>query len=133
MVGLHAGDDAELLEARDVGGIDDLRVLDAIAGSLVEHARLRNASRAIGSGLVADGVEAELESGGGAFDGHFVELVLRVLRKAGVVGVVGVRRFHRGGARAERAIHEAFEHAGVEQRIVDVVVSAVRFNSSRDL
>jgi hypothetical protein len=31
MAGLHGGDDAELLEARDVGRIDDLGVLDAVA------------------------------------------------------------------------------------------------------
>ena len=37
-------------------------------------------------GFVADGVEAELEACLGAFDGHFVELVLRVLRQAGVAG-----------------------------------------------
>ena len=72
-------------------------------------------------------MKAELEAGCGALDGHLVELVLRVLGKAGVAGVVGVGRFHGGGARAERAIHEALEHTGVKQGIAGVVVGAVRF------
>ena len=62
-------------------------------------------------GAVADGVEAELEAGGGALGGHLVELVLVVARDAGVGGVVGVGRVHGGGAGAERAVHEALEHA----------------------
>ena len=41
-------------------------------------------------GAVADGVEAELEAGGGALGGHLVELVLVVAGDAGVAGVVGV-------------------------------------------
>jgi hypothetical protein len=36
VVGLHGGDDAELFEARDVGGIDDLGVLDAVAGGFCD-------------------------------------------------------------------------------------------------
>ncbi len=67
-------------------------------------------------GAVADGVEAELEAGGGAFGGHLVELVLVVAGDAGVAGVVGVGRFEGGGAGAERAVHEALEHAEVEER-----------------
>ena len=77
-----------------------------------------------GSGFVADGVEAELEAELRAFDGHFVELVLRVLGKAGVAGIVGVGSFHSSGARAERTIHEAFEEAGVKHGVVHVVVIA---------
>ena len=44
-----------------------------------------------------------------------------------LLGIVGEGRFHGGGARAERAIHEALEHAGVQHRIVDVVMRAMRF------
>ena len=65
-------------------------------------------------GAVADGVEAELEAGGGALGGHLVEVVLLVARDAGVAGIVGVGSFHGGGAGAEGAVHEAFEHAEVE-------------------
>ena len=67
-------------------------------------------------GAVADGVEAELEAGGGAFGGHLVELVLVVAGEAGVAGVVGVGRVHGGGAGAEGAVHEALEHARVWRR-----------------
>ena len=52
-------------------------------------------------GAVADGVEAELEAGGGALGGHLVEVVLLVARDAGVGGLVVVRSFHGGGAAAE--------------------------------
>ena len=44
-----------------------------------------------------------------------------------LLGSSAIGGFHGGGARAERAIHEAFEKAGVEQGIVDVVVSAMCF------
>ena len=77
-----------------------------------------------GVGAVADGVEAELEAGGGALGGHLVELGLVVAGEAGVVGVVGVGRGEGGGAGAEGAVHEAFEHAGVEEGVVWVVVGA---------
>ncbi len=63
-----------------------------------------------GVGAVADGVEAELEAGGGALGGHLVEVVLVVAGEAGVAGVVGVGLFEGGGAGAEGAVHEAFEH-----------------------
>ena len=69
-------------------------------------------------GAVADGVEAQLEAGGGAFGGHGVELRLVIAGQAGVRGVVGVGGEHGGGAGAERAVHEALEHAGVEHAIV---------------
>ena len=51
VVGLHGGDDAELLEARDVGGIDDLGVLDAIARRCAETPGCEKASRAIAAAL----------------------------------------------------------------------------------
>ena len=128
MVRLHGGDDAELGEARNVGRIDDLCVFDAVAravrygrpaarnfvGILVLRREfgagvigLREGIESHGSGAVADGVEAKLEAGLGAFDGHGVEFGLVVARQAGVGWLVGVGRFHRGSARAERAIHEA--------------------------
>ena len=75
-------------------------------------------------GAVADGVEAELEAGDGALGGHLVEVVLLEARDAGVGGLVVVRRFHGCGAAAERAVHEAFEHAEMQQRIVEVVAGA---------
>ncbi len=154
MRGLHGCDDAEIVEALEGAGRDDLRVLDAeaeFAGSVglgvagigsghdgvgrelalrivlvafAEEVGLRDAGLLGGLecveghvvGAVADGVEAELEAGSGARGGHLVEVVLLVARDAGVGGLVVVRSFHGGGAGAERAVHEAFEHAEVEQR-----------------
>ena len=89
-----------------------------------ETAGLRVRVESHGGGLVADGVEAKLEAGLRALDGHSVELRLRVLRQAGVAGIVGEGRFHGRGARAERAIHEALQKAGVQHGIVQVVVGA---------
>ena len=65
-----------------------------------------------------------LEAGLRALDGHFVELCLRVLGQAGVAGIVGVWSFHRRGSRAQRAIHEAFQQAGMQHGIVGVVMGA---------
>ena len=123
MAGLHGGDDAKLLEARNVGGVDDLGVLDAIARG-AGNAGLRIGVEGHGGGLVADGVEAKLEACLRALDGHLVQLRLRVLGQARVAGIVGVRRLQGGGSRAERAIHEALQEAGVKHGIVRVVVGA---------
>src|SRR3546814_1987081 len=60
---LHRGDDAALAEAREIGGVDDLRVLDppaAIALVGVRH-RLDRIER-LGVGLVADRVDRDLEA-----------------------------------------------------------------------
>ena len=70
-------------------------------------------------GAVADGVEAELEACHGAVGGHLVEVVLLVAGDAGVGGLVGVGGFEGGGAGAEGAVHEALEHGGVEEGIVE--------------
>ncbi len=82
-----------------------------------------------GVGFVADGVEAELEAGGGALFGHVVEVGLLVARDAGVVGVVGVGFREGGGAGAEGSVHEALEHAEVKERVVGVVGGAARLKS----
>ncbi len=50
-------------------------------------------------------------------DGHLIELGLVVAGDAGVAGVVGVGGVEGGGAGAERAVHEALEHGGVEEGI----------------
>ena len=65
--------------------------------------------------LVADGVEADLESGVHALFRHLGEHVLFILWQAGIVGIVGVGFEQRGGARTQGSIHEALEHAGVQQ------------------
>ncbi len=49
---------------------------------------------------------------------------LVVLGQAGVAGIVREWRFHGGGAGAEGAVHEALEHAGVEEGVVGIVMGA---------
>ena len=75
---------------------------------------------------IADGVKADLESGRGALDRHAIQLGLLVPRQAGVAGIVGIRRQQRRRARAERAVHEALEHGGVQHGIVRGMVRAMR-------
>ena len=120
---------------RDTGLHDGIGWELAVGGGFfpfAEKVRLRHAGLLRGLkgverhviGAVADGVEAELEAGDGALGGHLVEVVLLKARDAGVRGLVVVGRFHRCGAGAERAIHEALEHAEMQQRIVEVVAGA---------
>ncbi len=78
-----------------------------------------------GVGLIADGVEADLEAGGGAVGGEVVEVGLRVAGDAAVLGVVGVRGGEGGGVGAEGAIHEALELREMEERIVGGVAGAL--------
>ena len=62
---LHRGDDAERAEARDVGGAEMLRVLDAPAQVLLVGLALKTSSKMferLAIGAVADGVDAELDS-----------------------------------------------------------------------
>jgi hypothetical protein len=63
--------------------------------------------------LVSDGVESHLKSRVHALFGHLGQLGMFILRQARIAGIVGVRIDQRCGARAERAIHEPFQHAGV--------------------
>ncbi len=71
MIWLHGGDDAEPGKARDIGGVDDLGVLYAIARGAGD-AGLRVGIESHGCRLVADGVKAELEAGFRTFEGHLV-------------------------------------------------------------
>ena len=66
MVGLHACDDAEGAEARNVGGRDVLRVLDAEAGVLkVLLARDALEDVELGAdGAIADGMDGNVKPGG---------------------------------------------------------------------
>jgi hypothetical protein len=72
-------------------------------------------------------MKAELEAGCRSLSGHLIELGLIVASDPRVSWIVGVGGGEGGGARAEGAIHEGFELADVEERIVGVVAGAVFF------
>ena len=138
MVGLHGGDDAEISIAGKVGGIQDLRVFDAGAGIASDYG-LRNRNRRndtagipLGSPkcierhlyrAISDGMKAHLEVLCSALLRHRIELCLVVARDTAVARIVAVRRIERRCARAERPVHEALQHAGVQHTVVRGMVS----------
>ena len=63
----------------------------------------------------------------GAFDGHLIESLLIVAGDAGVGGIVRVWGVQGGGSGAQGAVHEAFEHGGVEEWVGDWVGLLVFF------
>ena len=81
-------------------------------------------------GAISDGME-RAESGKPASTrsfGHLiVEFRLVVAGDAGVGGIVRIWGVQGGGSGAERAVHEAFEHGGVEEGIGDWVGRLVFF------
>ena len=114
MDALHGGDDAELSEARNIGGVDVLRMLDAPAQVLLIGVGLEGVFEDVEGfaiGAVADGVDAELEAvldgefGGLAYVGGIVGV------EAAAIGLVGVGRQQPGAAGAEGAIDGAFDGA----------------------
>src|SRR5262249_22805598 len=56
---------------------------------------------------------------------ELIERALLVARDARVRRVVAVGRLERRGTRAERAVHEALEHAGVQERVIQRVRGAL--------
>ena len=74
---------------------------------------------------IADGMKTQLKSGGRALHRHAVQRRLLILRQAGVAGIVGIRRQQRRRARAERAVHEALQHRGVQHGIFGGMMRAV--------
>ncbi len=63
---LHVGDHAELLEAREVGRIDELQMGDlvAVVPIPVRRTRCRKGIETRAHGAVADGMDAHRETGG---------------------------------------------------------------------
>ena len=91
---LHRGDDAQLLEARDVGGVDQLDVLDAVAA-------VARAVGGAGGGVgvegaahagVADRVDGDLEAQPVGQDDRRVDLRLREQRLAAIAGLALIVR-----------------------------------------
>ena len=72
---LHGSDDVESGETREVGGRDDLRVLDAIT-TIARAVGFGDGLECVerdGVGAITDGVKVELEAGFVAFDRHLFE------------------------------------------------------------
>ena len=116
---LHGSDDVERGETREVGRRDDLRVLNAIA-TVARAVGFGDGFERIegdGVGAIADSVEVELEAGLIALDRHLFQLGGIDGHDAACRWIVGIRRGHRGGARAESAIGNHFQCAGLEPRI----------------
>ena len=119
---LCAGDDAQLLEAREVAEGGDFDVFDTMATALgAIHAR------GMGVGIerdshsaVADGVELDLEAGG-VVAGH--ALVHSGGGPEGEAGIVrpGIGFEHGGGLRVDRAIQHAFGDPDAQPRAVRAV------------
>src|SRR5262249_36606609 len=128
---LHRGDNAKLGVARNLLGRDDLVVLDAeaeVVGLLRAAGMLKLifADRLLADrerlqghfgAAVANGMEAELETGFNALACHAVQRLLIVLRKTSVIRIVRVWCEQSSGAGAERSVHKALQHAGMEHRV----------------
>ena len=114
MDALHGGDDAELSEARNVGGVDVLGVLDAPAQVLLVGVGFEGVFEDVEGfavGAIADGVDAELEA---VLDGEFgglADVGGIVGIEAAAIGLVGVGCEQPGAARAEGAIDGALDGA----------------------
>ena len=140
---MHGGNDADLDEAVEVFGEKNLacsmwkRKLCGVAvrGNCKWSAQTGWAvARGFGGaegvegevvGPIADGMEANLEAGGGAGRGEAVEVGLGEAGEAAVAGVIGLGGGEGGSAGAEGAVHEALELGEVEEGVVGGVAGAL--------
>ena len=123
VIRLLRGDDAECAEARNVGGIDRLDVLDAMPPAADWHridARclfIRVQRRP--DGAVADGVDEDLPPVPVEIRHQRVQRLRRIARHpAGRRVRIGLE--HRGGVGFDHAVHEDLHGAGLEDWIVAV-------------
>ena len=122
---LHRRNDAELGEARNVGRIDNLRVLDAPA-RLADFPLVRRdgfeclfvkiENHAVGA--IADCVRLDLNAAAQCFFEHRPQVFRLFGEITGSVGRVAVRFEQRRAARAERAVENDFDRALREMVIV---------------
>ena len=129
VVGLHRGHHAQRGEPADVGGVDGLDVLHAVAPG-VRPGRRSRSPRVAGPGPVdtrrvlegvqgqahapvADGVHLHLPAAPVGLGDERVELV-RLPGRQAALGVVLVGLQHRRRPRLDHAVHEALEDPGVE-------------------
>ena len=125
VAGLHRGDNLQLPEPENLLWRRHLRVLDtetivAPATSALYLAYLGRFLR-LGEGIerqlhsfVSNRVKAELISGEHPFLRHRIQFVSFVLRQTRVFWIVAVRFQQSRGLRSQRAVHESFQHTGVQ-------------------
>ena len=121
---LQRGDHADCCEARYVGGIEQLAVLDARSAALRLPARARRLE-GVEDGTVrriADRVHREVEPGAPAAIGQLDQLVDPEQRLAD--SSVGKRLEHRGRTRPERAVRERFDHADLQVAVAEAAAQA---------
>ena len=116
VAGLHGGNHAQLFEPGEVVAVDELRVLDLVAGvaAFVNLERSLESVQRHAVGAVADGVQRNLEAGGIAIHHHLLQLLRVIEQDAAVVGGVGERLQHGGGERTAATVGDALEGAGLE-------------------
>ena len=108
-----------LAEPRQIGRIDDLRVLDPPAPiALVGRRELVDGVQHHRIGAVADRVNRDLEVVDTRAAHEVAELGLVHAQQPGVGGIVRVRRFQRGAARAEGAVEEQLETVEPEPVVI---------------
>ena len=120
---LHGGEDAQLPEARDVRGVEDLRVLDAEAGVL--RRRVLAEGRLVGVehdpvGAVPDGVGPDLEAVGEGEARGLQDPLGRRDQQARVAGVVRVGLEERRATGAERAVGVELDRADGQHPLAGV-------------
>ena len=123
---LHGGYYVELGKTREIFESDDLGVLDAIAAiaGAVGFGDGFEDIEGDAIGAVADGVEGELEASFVALDGHLAKFIGIHDEDARSGGVVGVRREHSCGTRAESTVGDHFQGARFKPRIGDAALTA---------
>ena len=119
MNGLHGSDDAQLREAAEVIGVEDLNVFDAMremgeVSFFFEGAQMRIAIEYFAVGSVTNGVYGEGEVGVDGFLANFIYLIGGEKGEAKVFGCALIRLEHGCGAGAKGSIGEEFDRTDAE-------------------
>ena len=116
--GLHARDHAKAGEARDVGGSEDLRVLDPQAGRRTSRRpHLLEDVEHEGVGAIADGVHPHVKAAARRLAGEALHLLGRHEDQPRVPGIVTVRSVEGSPARAERSVEPELDGAHGESSV----------------
>ena len=116
---LHAGDCAQPREARDVRGIEHLRMLDAVARASPPGGGRRPLDRVqyLAVGSVADGVHRHLQPGAVGGEDERIHLGTGHALDAARRRVVEIRLQHQSGARTESAVGVSLDQPGSHPRV----------------